>query len=67
MKRHVANGEHLVVFSKIEPFIAEYRTRVNNPLYLASLEKLVMKGPDAKARLAGLRARFRALAAAPAR
>lgn len=62
-----ANGEHLVVFSKIEPFIADYRARMGNPLYLASLERLVMKTPDAKSRMASLRERFRALAAAPAR
>ena len=62
-----ANGEHLVVFSKIEPFIADYRARLGNPLYLASLEKVVMKMPDAKSRMASLRERFKALAAAPAR
>jgi hypothetical protein len=58
-----ANGEHLVTFAKIEPFLAEYRTRMGNPAYLASLEKLVMKTPDARARLAGIRERFRQLAA----
>jgi hypothetical protein len=62
-----ANGEHHVVFAKIEPFIAEYRARMGNPLYLASIEKLVLKTPDAKARLASIRERFRAMAAAPAR
>ena len=62
-----ANGEQHVVFAKIEPFIAEYRARTGNPTYLASLEKLVMKAPGAKERLASIRERFRALAAAPAR
>ena len=62
-----ANGEHLVVFAKIEPFIADYRLRMGSPVYLASLERLVMKQPDAKARLQSIRERFRALAAAPAR
>jgi hypothetical protein len=62
-----ANGEQHVVFAKIEPFIAEYRARTGNPAYLASLEKLVMKAPGAKERLASIRERFRALAAAPAR
>ncbi len=62
-----ANGEQHVVFAKIEPFVAEYRTRMGNQAYLASLEKLVMKVPGAKERMAGLRERFRALASAPAR
>jgi hypothetical protein len=62
-----ANGEQHVVFSKIEPFIAEYRARMGHPAYLASLEALVMKTPNAKERMAALRARFRAMAAAPAR
>jgi hypothetical protein len=58
-----ANGEQHVVFSKIEPFIAEYRSRMGNPAYLGSLEKLVMKSPGARERMAALRERFRALAA----
>ena len=62
-----ANGEQHVVFAKIEPFIGEYRSRTGNPAYLASLEKLVMRAPGAKERMAKLRERFRALAAAPAR
>ena len=62
-----ANGEQHVVFAKIEPFIGEYRTRMGNPAYLASLEKLVMKAPGAKERMVALRERFRAMANAPAR
>ena len=62
-----ANGEQHVVFSKIEPFIGEYRTRMGNPAYLVSLEKLVMKAPGAKERMAALRERFRAMASAPTR
>ena len=62
-----ANGEQHVVFCKIEPFIAEYRAKMGNPAYLASIEKLVMQTPGAKERMATLRDRFRAMAAAPAR
>jgi hypothetical protein len=60
---NAANGEQHVVFAKIEPFIAEYRTRMGNPAYLNSLETLVMKTPGAKERMATLRERFRAMAA----
>jgi hypothetical protein len=58
-----ANGEHVIVYAKLEPFIAEYRTKMGNPAYLKSLETLVMKTPGAKERLAGFRERFRAMAA----
>ena len=37
---------------------------MGNPAYLGSLEKLVMKIPNAGERLAALRDRFRAMAAA---
>ena len=58
-----SNGEQHVVFAKIEPFIAEYRTKLGNPGYLTSLERLVMKAPGARDRLAMLRERFRSMAA----
>ena len=58
-----SNGEQHVVFCKIEPFMAEYRTRMGNPGYLASLEKVVMSTPGATERMAALRERFRAMAA----
>jgi hypothetical protein len=57
-----ANGEQHVVFAKIEPFIAEYRAKMGNPSYLGNLEKLVMKAPGARDRMASLRERFRAMA-----
>ena len=59
-----ANGEHFVVFAKLEPFIGEFRTKMGNPTYLANLERLVMKTPNAKERLTAIRERFRAMAAA---
>jgi hypothetical protein len=59
-----ANGEHTIVFSRVEPFIAEYRQRMGNPGYLGSLEKVVMKVPGAAERMASLRERFRAMATA---
>lgn len=62
-----ANGEQYVVYAKIEPFIGDYRAKMGNPAYLASLEQLVMNTPGARERLATLRERFRAMAAAPAR
>lgn len=59
---HDANGEQVVAFAKIEPFLAEYRERLGLPGYLANLEKLVLSRPGAKERMAALRDRFRAMA-----
>lgn len=53
-----ANGEHIGVFSKIEPYLEEVRQLIGRPTYLAQLETLVMKLPDAKARLEGFRRLF---------
>jgi len=45
-------GEHIVVFAKIEPFLAELREMTGNPNMLGNLEKLIMRQPDATAKLA---------------
>ena len=41
-----ANSEHVVVFAKLQPFIAEIRETIGEPDYLANLEKLVLKIPN---------------------
>ena len=58
-----ANGEQNVIYSKIEPYIDAYRAAIS-PTAFVSLEHIVMKGPDAKARMAKIRERFRAMAPA---
>ena len=47
-----AHGEHIIVFSKIEPFLAELRETMGSPKMFSNLETLVMKMPDAKETLA---------------
>ncbi|HEX8476032.1 MAG TPA: hypothetical protein VF666_18680 [Pyrinomonadaceae bacterium] len=47
-----ANSEHLVIFAKIEPFLADVRAGLGTPEYLAHFEQLVMRVPDVKERLA---------------
>ena len=54
-----ANGEHTIVFAKIQPVLADYRAKMGNARYLASLEQLVMKTPGIADRLAGIRERFK--------
>lgn len=61
-----ANGEHVVVFSKIQPFLAEFRQMMDNPNYLAHLEKLIMRMPDAETRMETIRERMKRFAAARA-
>lgn len=58
-----ANGEHLVVFAKLEPFIGEHRAKTGNPSYLVHLERVVLKRPGAKEAMTALRERFKAMAA----
>ena len=59
-----ANGEHVIVMAKLEPFLKEYRERMGFPGYLTNLERLVMKKPDSQERLAAIRERFKQMAAA---
>ncbi len=46
-----ANSEHLVVFAKLQPFIAEVRETIGEPDYLAHLERLVMRVPTVEKKL----------------
>jgi len=46
-----ANSEHLVVFAKLQPFIAEIRETIGEPDYLAQLEGLVMKAENVERKL----------------
>lgn len=47
--------EHIAVYAKIQPFLAEFRTLTNAPYYLTHLEKLVRRMPDVEDRLATMR------------
>jgi hypothetical protein len=59
---HEVNVEHVGTFAKVEPFLADLRAATGNPDFLANLERLVMRLPDVKARLADVRERSRAAA-----
>jgi hypothetical protein len=49
---HDSAGEALIVFAKVEPYIAEVRSIIGSPRMLANLEELVMRIPDAGEMLA---------------
>jgi len=53
------NGEHMMVYARLQPFLTALRGLLNNPSYLDKLEQLILRMPDAQARLA----RFRPAAA----
>ncbi|MEP6569490.1 MAG: hypothetical protein ABJC10_06915 [Acidobacteriota bacterium] len=46
-----ANTEHLMVFAKLQPFVAEIRETIGEPDYLANLEKLVMQTSNVEKKL----------------
>ena len=54
------NGEHIVVFSKIEPLIGEIRDAFS-PQFAVNLEKLIDATPDGRNRAAKARERMKAV------
>src|SRR4051812_13921314 len=46
-----ANTEHLVVFAKLQPFLAEIRETIGEPDYLSNLEQLAMRVPNVEKKL----------------
>ena len=56
-----ANGEHLFVYAKLEPFIPALRQAMGAPQMLAHLEKVVKETPDYETRLANIRERMQKL------
>jgi hypothetical protein len=61
-----ANGEHVVVYGKIEPVIAKWRETMGDPNVWKNLETVVMGIPDARTRIDGIKARIKAMLAARA-
>jgi hypothetical protein len=53
------NGEHLVVFGKLEPFLPQLREMFQNPNYLKSLEHVCKTAPGGLERVAAIRERLR--------
>jgi hypothetical protein len=56
------NGEHIGVFSKIEPLLGEIRKALA-PQFAANLEKLIDATPDGRKRTAEARERMKAIRA----
>jgi len=62
---HAANTEHLVIYAKLQPYLAELRALTAYPTYLEHLERTVTSLPDLEARITPIR-RFLARRAAEA-
>lgn len=52
-----ANGEHVLVYAKLEPFLPALREDMG-PNYLAKLEKVVKAMPDSESRVSAMRERI---------
>jgi hypothetical protein len=46
-----SNSEHVVVFAKLQPLLAEIRETIGEPDYMIHLEQLVMKIPNIEKKL----------------
>ncbi len=57
-----SNGEIIVVFAKVEPFLAELRQQRKAPEFLQHAEKVVHMFPGAAERLPQIREQFLAMA-----
>ena len=59
-------GEHIVIYAKIEPFLKEFREKINNPKAFKNLEKVILDMPDGKERVERTQAMLRSFAEAKA-
>ena len=59
-----ANGEHLFVYTKIEPVIEPMRAMFDNPDFLKNLQALVKRIPDSEKKIAAMRERIAKTSAA---
>ena len=59
---NASNGEHILVFSKVELLLSEVRSAYG-PQFCANLEKLIDATPDGRKRAAATRERMKAIRA----
>jgi|SRR5215217_161339 len=58
-----ANGEHIFVYAKLEPFLPALREEMGNPQFLGHLEKAVKAIPNCEAKLGAVRERMQKIIA----
>lgn len=59
-----ANGEHLVVFGKLEAAMPKWREMTGNPDSWKNLETVALGGPDARRNIDAIKARIKGMLAA---
>ena len=52
------NGEHVFVYMKVEPVLADIRVMFNNPEFLKNLETVVKRIPEIETKLPAMRERM---------
>ena len=57
-----ANGEHLFVYSKVQPVLEDVRKLFGNPEFLSNLETLVKRIPNHEETITAMRARMKKFA-----
>jgi len=57
------NGEHMLVYMKIEPVLEDLRKMFDNQDFAKSLETVIKRMPNIEARMASMRERFKQIAA----
>lgn len=60
---NTTNGEHMVVYMKIEPVLEDMRKMFDNPDFAKSLETVVKRMPNIETRMASMRERFKQIQA----
>jgi hypothetical protein len=56
-------GEHIIIYAKIQPFLEEFREKINNPKAFGNLEKVIMDMPDGQERVERAQAMLKSFAA----
>ena len=59
---NTTNGEHLIVYMKMEPVLQDLRNFFDNQDFAKSLETVVKRMPNIEARMATMRERFKQIA-----
>jgi hypothetical protein len=57
------NGEMVFVYAKFKPFLKELRQQLDNPAFMAGVEKVVNSSPEAKKRVVIIQKRLAKMAA----
>src|ERR1043166_9681689 len=60
---NTTNGEHMIVYMKLEPVLEDMRKMFDNPDFAKSLETVVKRMPNIEARMASMRERFKQMQA----